>query len=790
MSCTGNSVDNPVNPLLPETEGITQSTIQYTQGRSLLGFYAVTIDRESLEIEAIPLRNTSWHLNALRFLEPAGSGSLVSFSALQVSGANVGVDITLLHPFMAMEQYCGFDVKGIVMGPGDYFDPVDPETRTWAGGQQGLRLLNADGWTRWWNPAEFPFNGTVFSFQDGHYGTTASPEVLDSRISGYKVFASALAPNHDLTHLLAYPFTHSNGRAVFHSSDIRTRHYDLAFPDDGTGGLELVFNYAIDASHGFPPGYIPGNDIEAPDDFPADANQLEPFVIDVQVPLNSIYLAQNGCVGGMLELHIRVTDWQALINNSSIASEVASIEVISPQLFVGKRYPELIQDGTPDMPWVTYRLLLEGLSPDSVIDQQLLVTIVSSEGSYQSDVTSYQGGEALSSYYVVPITVSQTPPVGQPEFELDPLSPWPRPGGNIHNTNSTSTLGPMNPGIAWEVASIDAETMPVVDGEGRIYAARYGDAGVSMVMFDSNGEEVADLFLGEFIPDGDPILVGCSVMWCSSEGEVIRIYQDGSNQLFYAPGMGSYSLGMLNVDNAGGGYAHGLASIQAFNHTGAFEWARYAMSDQCMFVGPTSVTSDGTIVVGKINIGSVPGGVFEFWGLDPDDGEVIWSHSPDSVEGAPFGCAADPYTGNIYYAISNQIVGFSIEDGISWNYKGDNLFLQNIAIAPDGTVYAVESTLGSSGGVSKLVSLSSQLDKKWVFESDDGITAGPITDQLGFVYFGANDGRVRCFGPGGSMIWERSVGGFPAYITFGPDNSLLVGISQTMEKVKLICLRD
>ncbi len=793
-ACSRDASQSPASPQLSENPGVTAWADMPREGHALWGFYRVTIDPDSCEAAAVPLRSAAWHLNALKFVEPPEDGSFLSFSNVKVVGRQVGVDVKIKHPFIGMPHYCGFDVKGIVMGPADMIDVTDP-TRTWAGGPNGLRVMNADGWTRWWNPTEFPDNGTIFSFHSGLCGTSDSPADLDATLCGYKVFAASLEPNDSLSHVLAFPLTHPNGRAVFTSSGIETRRYELVFPGDGSGGPDMIFNYAIDASHGFPPDYTPGGYIEVPGGFPPEANQLEPFVIDVNLPLNSVYLSPEGCVGGALQLLIRVSDWQALLADTLIGEQIQSIELTSPTLFTGKRIPELIGEWTSSTPWATYRITLEGLTPDSILDQQVLVTIISSQGDYQKDVSSFTGASPLSAYYVVRVPVSQSTPIGGSGFALNPLSPWPKPGGTNHNSNQINTLGPVNPEIAWEVPGLTSDTMPVVDPEGRVFASRRLESGgASLVVCDPQGFEVACLDFPEFDAAGDPMMVGCSLLWNDLEGNVIRLFQDGGSELAFVPipGPGPYSYGMLNIDDDGHAFVYGPSSIQAFDQYGGLLWARYGIDGApSMFIGPPTVTAGGQVVVGKLDLDGGPPGEFVFWGLSPEDGEVMWTHKPAYDDAIPYGSAADPLTGQIYYAITNHIVALSGNGEQRWVFDDDDYFLPDIAIAPDGTIYAAESVLGQTGGSSKLVALSSpggQLE--WDFDCEGGISAGPITDATGTVYFATDDGSVRCLGPDGSERWLVDLDGRPSYLTFGPQHGILAGVRQTLFHTKLVCLQD
>ncbi|HDS30383.1 MAG TPA: hypothetical protein ENN67_04995, partial [Firmicutes bacterium] len=490
-ACSGMSSENPATPSVSNGNeiSITSNTIyeQIEPGHYLLGYFYVTIDTATGEVTPVPLRNAEQHLNALKFIEPSTGGSTIKFSNVVINGQKVDLDVSIKHPFTWQHHYAGFDVKGIVIGLGDTKDNTD-DTRYWGSGSNSLRLLNADGWTRWWNPLEFPDYGKIFSYRDGIYGVPLAQYGYNSTLLPYKVFANALSKNDPIVKVLDYPPVHPLGRAVFITSSTLTRHYSLSFPKNNNGGPLLVFNYAIDASHAFSPGYKPGEDIAVPGGFPESANQLEPFVVNVEQTENTLYLTNLGCVGGKLRLRMKIADWQALLNGTPVSQQIQLIEITSPTLFNGKRYPVLVADSTATTPWAMYEVILEGLTPDSFENQQVLITIVSNEGDYQPEVSSYMGLSPLSTFHLVNVPVS---PIGPPDaggFVLNPLAPWPKPGGTIHNSNQSSAIGPANPEISWSISELDYSCRPLVDPEGRIFL--YKDLphkGIELIVLDSRG---------------------------------------------------------------------------------------------------------------------------------------------------------------------------------------------------------------------------------------------------------------------------------------------------------------
>ena len=566
-ACSAVRSSNPTAPQLTESKVSSQTDIG--SGHSLLGLFQISIDPTTKSAKAVPQRIATWHLNAVKFLEPDSGGSLLGFSNLAIDGRTVDIDVTIKHPFPGVPNYCGFDVKGIVIGPADRYDPND-FSRTWAGGPNGLRLMNADGWTRWWNPVEFPNNGTVFSYKDGVDGMPFAVENYNSTISGYKVFASVLGKTDSIEKLLSVPVVgHPYGRATFQSSTIATRHYQLVFPANASGGPDFVFNYAVDACHAFPDGYKQGDVLTIPDDFPPSANQPEPFILDATINKNSLYLLPGGCMGGSLDFNIRVSDWQALLAGMPVSQQIKSIQLTSPSLFVGTRAPILVSDSTPASPWSTFNITMDGLTPDSALDQQILVTVESSDGDYRPDITSYKGTSTLASYYVLRVPISTTGPISEDWFSINSHSPWPKAGVDNRNTNISTAHGPIsaNPETAWQVDGLSYTIKPVVDQQGRVYlTSDLVNGGVSLQVFSSDGHETAKIDLPLFTPGGDPILTGCSLLWSDSQGKVIRVYLDGGYEQVYqaSQDVKPSVFGLLNMDNLGRAFVHGPSRDSGF----------------------------------------------------------------------------------------------------------------------------------------------------------------------------------------------------------------------------------
>jgi len=87
---------------------------------------------------------------------------------LAFSGNVIDADIGLRRPFLGLNQFTGFDVKGILISDGSLNGFTDSDVNI--PGMGDTRLLNPDGYTLWWNPNEFPDIGTIFGYIDGVLG--------------------------------------------------------------------------------------------------------------------------------------------------------------------------------------------------------------------------------------------------------------------------------------------------------------------------------------------------------------------------------------------------------------------------------------------------------------------------------------------------------------------------------------------------------------------------------------------------------------------------------------------
>jgi len=255
----------------------------------LWGCYQFTADPISGTLDCIPLRQTAMHLNALPFLEPPPLTNL-TVGSLKFNGNVIDADIGLRHPLTGFAKFTGFDVCGILITNGSVTGFDDPDIRM--AGEGDTRLLNPDGYSRWWNPAEFPHGNNISSYTDGLLGTPDSIADYNSTINAYKYFCDDLQPYDPLGKV---PL---EKRGMFGAGKKNIRHYTI----DMSGSL--IFNYAVDACWKFPAGAPP---YTAPDSFPPGANRFEAWRISVTELENTLY-NDGSKSGGKLHLSLDIYD--------------------------------------------------------------------------------------------------------------------------------------------------------------------------------------------------------------------------------------------------------------------------------------------------------------------------------------------------------------------------------------------------------------------------------------------------------------------------------------------------
>jgi hypothetical protein len=359
---TQDSTGQSVNPSAMDTGSndpldLTDAKTNPLQGQplqgahQLWGLYSLAVDPVNEKIVMVPLRAANLHLNTLKFLEPVGGPGMVQIAGpLQWNTDHtiLDLDLRLVHPFAGALQLSGFDVRGIMITKGTRNGFTDPSLVM--ANTNETRLLNPDGYTRWWNPTEFPGNG-IFSYRDGRLGTKDSVANFESTMNGYKIFADTLQANTDLATM------DPADRGVFRAGHSNIRHYKISLKSG------FLFNYAIDASWEAPTVVPP----VVPKDFPANANMPDPRLITTSDNLNTLYYVSPSSNGGLLTVDIHVYDWQSPLPDTSLGT-VKRVVVEWPGLFMPVEATYISDQGTYALYRATVSPIANGLKSTNNIE--------------------------------------------------------------------------------------------------------------------------------------------------------------------------------------------------------------------------------------------------------------------------------------------------------------------------------------------------------------------------------------------------------------------------------------
>ncbi len=323
MGCSGGG-GNPATPTADPV--ITGSTSHAGQSQTYLwGFYDVFLDTESQTVEAVPHREGMFHANVVEFLNGDPTNLQFNVNGI-VSGLDyldVDIDVSLKHPFPGMTEFNGYDVRGIFIAEGNLViiscmgvplccQTIFPKL----GITQFMKDFNEtgdtelcgnpDGYTRWWNPTEFPVTG-ILGYTEGNLSTPGYSGTATA--NAFKYFADGLGPCDDQWDFL----TGGTTDGVFSAGSTNTRNYYLRFPD----AVGVQFNYAVVASW-IDPTTHPAN---APEAVACNVTQTE-----------SLYYVDPTDWGGKLILDISLFDWDSTVNALGVMDDY-TIAVVSSDLF-------------------------------------------------------------------------------------------------------------------------------------------------------------------------------------------------------------------------------------------------------------------------------------------------------------------------------------------------------------------------------------------------------------------------------------------------------------------------
>ncbi len=403
--CAGNAPTTP--DIVPITDGAAKAV--QTNNRSNWGYFEISIDTNTLEARVIPLRSAEFNANVTQFMQPPVSPTSritvsIDAGASDFPNGLFAVDVTLLHPFPGLDQYSGFDVRGILMANESVISDQYPNL-SWSGIDEA-RLLNADGWTRWWNWSEFTTYGSIFGYTEGALATPGFAPT--ATLNPYKYFADTLEAEDEL---VIDPETRGFFSVLKGSN---TRRYMIQFTMNGPSPL-IVFAYAVDAGWDQPDSSgAPHYEI---DDFSLLANCQEPYLVRVEDAGSTAYWENSSTYGGDLIFDITVYDWQAVENPNGLPGEITAIWLESPSLIAAPIDILPTATASPNGPTSSvYHVELTDITPSAVTGQTLLIGVESADPlDYAPNLPGVTGfeypEEPLAAYLLWEATILDEAPI-------------------------------------------------------------------------------------------------------------------------------------------------------------------------------------------------------------------------------------------------------------------------------------------------------------------------------------------------------------------------------------------
>ncbi len=782
FGCAGNQ-----NPLTPDAQDPAVNAVisnsnapdsATSDSHYLWGYWTCRLDEDTRTIEVIPARTNNLHVNVLMFLQQGTPYLLIK--NLVMTADTIDVDVELRHPFPGMSQYTGFDVRGIFIVPGSvggYDDSgilhADPSE---------TYLTNADGWTRWWNPGEFPIGDNIFSYMDGHLGTPYDGYNLDSTLNAYKYFCDDLDNDDGLDQL------EIGHRGLFQSGYANERHYSIHY--DSMAGL--VFNYAVDASWDTP---NPDPPVVVPDDFPPEANAPEAYRIEPHVPVNTLFYEDDVNKGGTATVAVDVYDWFGCdyTNLRVQRNDGWVLALTSPA------------GGTPD--FSTYEFDLIGADLGSSDPVELLISAESMDATYGLGDLSDQN-VATYMFYSVPVSTTAFNPI---VMTIDPDN------SDLGEILIGVQVTGVNFAVDAQVSLIDDDTGTIViDADNEVvtggtsiscdldltddvyilpgeYDVRVTNPGTGLYGELDKGFTVnnpahpwpswrgGDLnqASSEYVGYGDAIAdtspkwsfsavnqgnAGCAVARDGSIYFTVRncalygVNPDGTEKWMFQPQTPWISL-CPAVDDEG--YVYTCMGSPSANYlykvdpdTGTQVWSCYLGSTPCFSSAP-AIGLDGSIYIAYSSYTSA--GAIQQVLSNGTLGWSYWIPSAGYSYSWQLGCAILP-NGNIIApgGTHGRILCFEPDGGGTplWTYQYTNWTLHTPAVGPEGNIYF--STW--SGG--DLVCLNSSGEFQWSYNSGFYIWSSPCVDpNTGNIFWGDRTGHFRCFDNEGNIEWDHFFSG-------------------------------
>jgi len=557
VGCANDNNNPPVSPSIYNPTAHIPDTVR-TTNRHLLGFWEITIAEDRSSADVVPLRGAEMHFNMVHILETTCADCLIINNLQPLPDGAISIDLTLKHPFPGLEQFTGFDVRGILVTGSDYEFPESGRKIAW--GNQNLKLLNADGYTSLFNPTDFPENPDVpyiLRYTKGKYASDTAD------------LTSTLNP------FLAY--SEDQPRRIFLAGTSQTQTAILQLP---TGPIR--FGYAVDASW-FPPD---GDVIDPLTDFPPEANSLEAYKISVNTDLEL-----PPYTGSSVPIEVEIWDHQG-------PETISSVKIESPDVFNGE-VALAYSTTTPENSAIFTGLLVNELGTGQG-EHPLLVRVADTQTDPNiGAVDAWQvqsvkvagdfawartwGGSGSDYCAVVAVDGSGNEYVTGSFGNTADFDPGPGVDNHTSNGNGDVFLSKFDPSgnflwaKTWGGNGVDLGQGVAVDGSGNVYVTGYFhdtvdfDPGPGVDNHSSDG--LYDIFLGKFDSSGNFIW---AKTWGGSSSELgTGVAVDGSGNVYVT----GWFNDTIDFDPGPGEDNHTANAfvdvfLSSFDSSGNFQWAK------------------------------------------------------------------------------------------------------------------------------------------------------------------------------------------------------------------------
>ncbi len=528
VSCAGGS-KNAIEPDLT-TNG--QSVDNGQSNSQIWGLWHCYMEPGSRQIETVPMRTAAFtaNINNLLYKNPGSfSVSDLDVSNFQTEG-RLDCTVKIAHPFPGHDRFNGFDVRGAFLHNGESmlgYDGLTYGGGPYAGENEAV-LLNADGYTRWFNQPEFDGDGIpLFEYWPGTPSSLPAPTAM---LNGYKIFANGLDLEDDYYEWITTSGNADN-RGWFTAGALNSRRYEFQFPmiDDSP---KLDFQFAVIATWDEGDPSLTGDPVlYDPDDFPVSANCDEAFFVNISTTGSDLYYENVSTYGGDFVADIEVFDWQGgSVGNLGVPNEIESIIIEGDFIPTGSHQFSQIELTAIAVPGTenssVFQVEIIGCIPQASGDTDLWV-IVESSGlngdSYdQGFPTEYPESARRAAFLPGVVTVIDESPVPPPDPIWSQLQNHPSHTGDIGD--ETGLYPPFE--LTWSV-SFDKTASPAwiegtpIVGDGKIL--------VFYMSGSTNWAECRSLEDGAWLWNFELTPGGCSSIMSTVTG----CYADGK---FFVPG--------------------------------------------------------------------------------------------------------------------------------------------------------------------------------------------------------------------------------------------------------------